>query len=191
MTLLQRRPREVYRVFDEDEFLLGATHEHRALSARTPGAERRARRIVAASALVAAAGALTALVALANILSVSGPRRRPGSRLSAATASSGATPSSSTHVGTLAALRHPMRFGGSRAVGAGVRSRRIRSRRRARADARSLLKRGGPRRTLALVVAAAPRRTSVTPAAPAGRASSAAGGSQSLASDRPEFGFER
>jgi hypothetical protein len=192
MTLFQGRPREVYRVFDEDEFLVRATREDRATPATPLAAEPCVRRIAAATALVAATGALGGLLAMVNVLSVPGTRRRTGVRLFAATASSGALASSSTHVGTVAALRRMALSGGSREsrdVAARERSKRMRFRRRPRPDVRWALERRVASRTLALVTVA--RSTPVAATPWAGHATPVPGGSGPPGSDRPEFGFER
>jgi hypothetical protein len=86
MTLLRRAPREVYRVYSEDEFLSDTTCQE--LSRTFDGAARtqRRHRLASATLLLAAAGAIGGLVVLTSVESLAGGRRREHSR---PTASSG------------------------------------------------------------------------------------------------------
>jgi hypothetical protein len=195
MTLLQRTPREVYRVFDEDEFLVRGAPEHHSASPPQLGAQRRLRRIAGTTVLVAATGAVGGLLALAGMFSVSGNRRRAGARRFAATASSGALRSASSHVAAAGAPRGLTVSGGSRYAGAGQRSKRVRVSRRPRVDVRSAVKRrvasvSSPRRR-ALASVIAPRNTPVQAAPLAGHALPIGGRGQPQRWGRPEFGFER
>jgi hypothetical protein len=85
MTMLRRAPREVYRVYEEEEFFACADREERS---EAVGASvrpvRRLHRLVGATMLLTAAGALGALMAIAGPSSVAGVRRRAGGRLLAA-----------------------------------------------------------------------------------------------------------
>jgi hypothetical protein len=191
MSLLQRAPREVYRVFDEDEFLVRGAGQPGNSPATPVGAERRLRRIAGTTVLVAAAGAVGCLLAVAGVFSVSGARRRSGVRLSA----SNVPPSSSSRVETLGG-RDLAVSEGSRSARLRARSRRIGISRRSRLDVRSVGKRravsgstGEGARALAFV--AAPRSTPVEAAPSAGDAPPAADGPQLQRSGGPEFGFER
>jgi hypothetical protein len=80
MTLLQRAPREVYRVYTEDEFFAAAGSE--ALedgderAADSPVGESRLRRLAGVTALLAIAGAVGGVTALSDATSSSGARRR-------------------------------------------------------------------------------------------------------------------
>jgi hypothetical protein len=195
MTLLQRPPREVYRVFDEDEFLARGGPEHHSASAPPSGGQRRLRRIAGTTVLVAATGAVGGLLAMAGVFSVSGNRRRAGARLFAATAPSGVPRSSSSHVATLAAPRDPTVSGGSRYADAGLRSKRVRVSRPPRLNARSAVKRrvasvsSSRMQEPASVIA---RRSTAVQAAPlAGHALPTSGRGQPQRWGRPEFGFER
>ncbi len=191
MTLLQRTPREVYRVFDEDQFLARGAGQLGESPATLLATERRLRRIAGTTALVAAAGAVGGLLTVAGLFSVSGARRRTGVRLSA----SDVLPSSSSPMETVRGrhltvpeVSHHARVRGQ--------SKRVAISRRSRLDVRSVGKRSalsGPSggRARALVFVAAPRRTPVE-ALPSARAKPAAVvGPQLRDSAGPEFGFER
>jgi len=68
MTLLRRAPREVYRVYDEDEYLAGATWEPgvESASAKIP-ADLRRRRALSAAILLGAVGAVGSVIALNSL----------------------------------------------------------------------------------------------------------------------------
>jgi hypothetical protein len=191
MTVLQRRPREVYRVFDEDDFFLRGAGESRATPAMPLAAESRARRYVVAAALMAATGALGGLLAVANVLSVPGSRRRAGGRRFAATTPVGAWASSSTRAETVAVAPQPTLSRPSSHAGARERSRRVRPSHRPRLHARSALARRvvGPGRAPALTTVAPAAAATSVPAAAYG--SLAPAGSEQPRPDGPEFGFER
>jgi hypothetical protein len=101
MTLLRRRPREVYRVYTEDEYLdgagleLGAGPQVTAVGewsvpvgpARKAGGERRLRRVAGVAMLAGAVGTVGGLVVMTSARAHNGAGRRPGS-LVAATRSS-------------------------------------------------------------------------------------------------------
>jgi hypothetical protein len=191
MTLLTRRPREVYRVFEEDEFLAADTHELAATPAAPVASQRRVRRTAAAAALVAATSALAGLLAIAEMLPVSSNRRRTVVPLFAGRGSAAAPAPASTHVAALAARHQPTLPARAPAADAREPSTRFRRLRRARLGRRSVLARRVASRTLAQV--AAPRSVPVAPAPAAApeRASSPVGASEPPSADRPEFGFER
>jgi hypothetical protein len=191
MTLLQRTPREVYRVFDEDEFLARGAGQLGNVPATPVTAERRLRRIAGTTVLVAAAGAVGGLLTVAGVFSVSGARRRTGVRLSA----SNVLPSSSSPVETVGG-RHLTVSEASRDARVRRWSKRVASSRRSRVHVRSVAKRravsgptGGRGRALAFV--AAPRSTPVEAAPSAGDTRPAVDRPQLRHSDAPEFGFER
>lgn len=195
MTLLQRRPREVYRVFEEDEFLVGGMHEFRAAPAAPIASRPGVRRIAAAAALVAASSALAGLLAIADVLPTSSNRRRTVAPRFASRGSAARPAPSSTHVEALAAPQQPRLSTRARAVDARERSTRLRRSRRPRVDLRLVLARRVASRALALARVAAPRSAPPAPApAPEPEpehASSTVGGSDPSTADSPEFGFER
>ncbi|HEX5852455.1 MAG TPA: hypothetical protein VFY36_05130 [Solirubrobacteraceae bacterium] len=81
MRFPRRAPREVYRLYSEDEFLAGATWEpdvEEAGTARVPTDLRR-RRVLSAAILLGAASAVGALIAL-NSFVQSKENDRPGGR---------------------------------------------------------------------------------------------------------------
>jgi len=97
MTLLGRAPREVYRVYGEDEFLAGpglAT----PIEAPSFTAERGLHRAAGATVLLAAVGAVGALIALTSFSSTTRTGRRVGRGLLASTSSITASRSTSMHV---------------------------------------------------------------------------------------------
>jgi hypothetical protein len=93
MTLLRRRPREVYRVYTEDEYLNGAGLEVGAElevaagdgwpapvgPARKCGGERRLRRAAGVAMLAGAVGTVGGVVVMTGSRAHSGAGRRPGS----------------------------------------------------------------------------------------------------------------
>jgi hypothetical protein len=97
MTLLRRAPREVYRVYGEEEFFTCATNgEHMELATPATGV-RRLYRIAGATMVLAAMGAVGALVAIAS-RSAAGDGRRVGAGLLAATGSLASSRGARTHV---------------------------------------------------------------------------------------------
>jgi hypothetical protein len=80
MTILRRAPREVYRVYDEDEFFAYADREERFESGASAPRARRLHRLAGATMLLAAAGAIGGLTAIAGLSSMAGARRRGGAR---------------------------------------------------------------------------------------------------------------
>ncbi len=86
MTLLRRAPREVYRVYGEEEFFaLAAPDERFEPSGGT--VERGRHRVAGATLLLAATGAVGGLIALNSLSVVTGARRRAGAGLLTATRS--------------------------------------------------------------------------------------------------------
>jgi hypothetical protein len=85
VTMLRRAPREVYRVYDEEEFLADAPYDERADASHVGAGEPRLKRLATVTLLLAAVGALGGLVVLAGASSVARGRRR-GARTSAAAA---------------------------------------------------------------------------------------------------------
>jgi hypothetical protein len=93
MTLLRRRPREVYRVYTEDEYLdgaeleVGAGPEVTAVGewsvpvgpVRKGGGERRLRRVTGVAMLAGAVGTVGGLVVMTGSWTHRGAGRRPGS----------------------------------------------------------------------------------------------------------------
>jgi hypothetical protein len=90
MTLLRRAPREVYRLYSEDEFLGGAVVDRR-LDAPTAGGEHRLRRVAGATMLLAAVGAVGGLVALSESSPATRSGRRAGAGLLALAGSLGSS----------------------------------------------------------------------------------------------------
>jgi hypothetical protein len=102
MTLLRRAPREVYRVYGEEEFLEGADHAEALQTLARAGqggravlppavsgaGERRLRRVVGATLLVGAVGVVGALTAVSGLLSGRGTGRRFGGSLRASVGAS-------------------------------------------------------------------------------------------------------
>jgi hypothetical protein len=79
MMLLRRAPREVYRVYGEEEFFATAAD---ARSEPTDGAgEHRLQRVAGATVLLAAAGAVGGLIAITSLSTAAGARRRAGADL--------------------------------------------------------------------------------------------------------------
>ena len=186
MTLLRRAPREVYRVYGEEEFLAYAGGDERFEAAGSGTGERRLQRVAGATMLLAAMGAVGGLVAITSLSSVAGDGRRVGAGLLAATGSL---------VSSRAARAHVWR---GRAGSDGPRDQRVRDRqadRRSAQDQQADRVRGvrpaGPR-PRAAVVALPPPGAPIEAAPPASVArltARASAGPQR--SGQSEFGFER
>jgi hypothetical protein len=86
MTLLRRAPREVYRVYDEEEFFARADRDECFGSSDGSG-EPRLRRVAGVTVLLAAAGAVGGLIAITSLSAATGARRRVGARRLATTGS--------------------------------------------------------------------------------------------------------
>jgi hypothetical protein len=179
MTLLQRAPREVYRVFGEDEFLARVEHEPRLAPLAPGAAERRVRRPGGTTVLLAAAGAVGGLLVVVSVFSASGTRRRTAVRPLASTASTRGMLRSSSHVTGARALRTRTQSRGSRNAGAGTHAKRTVAM--------------PPTASRGASVAAVPaRRSAPIEAGPSGgRAYATVGGGQPQRAGRSEFGFER
>jgi hypothetical protein len=79
MTPLRRAPREVYRVYTEEEFFDGGMDEEPFASAISVGTgERRLRRLAGAALLVGAVGAVGGIVVATSVRPVRGSKRRSG-----------------------------------------------------------------------------------------------------------------
>jgi hypothetical protein len=78
MTLLRRAPREVYRVYDEEEFFAGAGREQRPEVVTSVGGERRLHRVAGATMLLAITGAVGGLVAITSLSSAGSDGIRRG-----------------------------------------------------------------------------------------------------------------
>jgi hypothetical protein len=84
MTWLRRAPREVYRVYGEEEFFAETTpHTEPANPTPDGNAEHQLQRLVGATALLVTVGVVGGMIAIASISSSAG-RRRSGTRVSAA-----------------------------------------------------------------------------------------------------------
>lgn len=196
MTLLQRAPREVYRVFDEEEFLARVAHEPRTEPAAAAAAGRRLRRIGGATVLLAATGAVGGLLAMAGVLSASGTRRRAGVRRLASTASSGALQWPTAHVGGARVVRDRTISSGSRDLGEHPQTNHARVSRPPRSALRSLVKHRpavvlSASRSMSVAVVSEQRSTPSEVAPSRSNRPATVGASQPRRSGRSEFGFER
>ena len=97
MTLLRRAPREVYRVYGEQEFFACAPGGEHVEATMPAIGVRRLHRVADATMVLAAMGAVGALLAIAT-RSAAGDGRRVGAGLLAATGSLGSSRGSRTHV---------------------------------------------------------------------------------------------
>ncbi len=98
MTLLRRAPREVYRVYSEEEFLADPLCDKRMRELDAARGGRRLNRIAGMTVLVAATGAVGGLVAWTSAPSIAGSRRRERERSHPAVASVGQIRSSAPRV---------------------------------------------------------------------------------------------
>ncbi len=215
MTLLRRAPREVYRVYDEDEFFASAGIGQCG-EAPAPELEGRAHRVAGVTVLLAAVGAVTGLVVITSLSPAARAGRRAGARLSAdgdAVGSSrpastriwsGAADAGGSSIGDAATHVAPGRGGDSATL-----ARRVEMVRRAAAarPATGSSKAAVARRLDAAVVhapsvpstaesssAAVSMTASATTAAggsPGAGTSGAVASSGAARSGQPEFGFER
>ncbi|HYM56246.1 MAG TPA: hypothetical protein VES97_12860 [Solirubrobacteraceae bacterium] len=112
MTLMRRAPREVYRVYDEEDFLVGADRAaipavsapagaalgepRRAVASRSR--ERRLRRAAGVAMLVGAVGAAGGMTAISGLPSARGKARRGGGGMRAATGSPVSSPVSHVQI---------------------------------------------------------------------------------------------
>jgi hypothetical protein len=185
MTLLQRSPREVYRVYDEDEFLAGAGSDD-CLALPVQAAEQRLHRVAGVTVLLTALGAVAALVTLAATSSTTGGRRG-GAALLAASGTAGSLRTVGAHVWQQSPGTRPPRPARGE-VDLPLDSRAARARRA-----------GGAREQGTEIEASNPA-SSAAPAAPALPAEAAPmtasaalrpEASPKARSAQPEFGFER
>ncbi|MGP0102885.1 MAG: hypothetical protein ACLPUT_14855 [Solirubrobacteraceae bacterium] len=188
MTLLRRAPREVYRVYGEEEFLACADRDERSESTTSGAGERRLHRVAGATMLLAVAGAVGGLIAITSLSAAAGARRRVGARLLAATGSFTSSRVARAHV-----WREP--------AGSGWSAQRRMQESHA-GPVRVAPRTRAPRRAAAPQLAIASERTPVvavrrqgTPIAVATPAQAvrltASAAAQSQRSGQSEFGFER
>jgi len=97
MTLLRRAPREVYRVYAEDEFFAG-TGIDESWEPNASAADRRMQRIAGATMLVAAVGAVGGLIAFTGLSSATRAGRRARGSLLATAGSLGSSRAMGAHV---------------------------------------------------------------------------------------------
>lgn len=84
MTLLRRAPREVYRVYSEEEFFAETTPHAEDAGAVSPGGnERQLQRLAGATVLLVTVGVVGGMIVVASVSSPAS-RRRGGARSSAA-----------------------------------------------------------------------------------------------------------
>jgi hypothetical protein len=191
MTLLRRAPREVYRVYDEEEFFARADRDERMEPTGATG-ERRLQRVAGVTVLLAAAGAVGGLIAITSLSAATGARRRVGARLLATTGSPVSARAAAAHVWraspSVDALRRPSVPGQEVAQPAGrvalVHHGGIP--RRAAAAQRAPVSEGSP--ALAVREQSTPV-VDATPAQPASAVASASATAQRAG--QSEFGFER
>jgi hypothetical protein len=178
MTLLSRAPRQVYRVFDEQEFLaedwIDALETAYPEGKELPGRERWHRRLVGAAMLCSAMGAVGGLVVVNHLSPVMGSRRSRDRSLRTAAEAIGPARVSPAHVWRASMLTDGL-------------GRRSQHRGRVEAGRRA---RPGDARPVAIEVdTQAPgsvRRVAANLQRP--RASASVAGAQPA---RAEFGFER
>jgi hypothetical protein len=191
MTLLQRAPREVYRVYDEEEFFERADRDERLEPTGATG-ERRLQRVAGVTVLLAAAGALGGLIAITSLSAATGARRRVGARLLATTGSPVSARAAAAHMWraspSVGPLRRPSVRGQdiARPAGRVVLVRHGGTPRRAAAPQRAPVSEGSPELAVheqSTPVAAATPAQPVSPVASASATAQRAGQS--------EFGFER
>jgi hypothetical protein len=194
MTLLRRAPREVYRVYAEEEFLADTRCDEPLHTVGAAAGGRRLHRIAGATALVAAAGAVGGLIALTGLQSLAGGRRRERQRPAAVTALTASTRATRPSV-----WREPGGRGrpgrglvGHHAQPGAAPERPSGGRARAREVAPVSDGAPAPESTLAPDGAPAPQSAPVQAAAPSGAARAvAAAAAAPRQSGAAEFGFER
>jgi hypothetical protein len=190
MTLLRRAPREVYRVYAEEEFLADTRCDEPLQTVGAADGVQRLHRIAGATALVAAAGAVGGLIALTGLQSLAGSRRRERQRPAAVTALTASTRATRPSV-----WREPGGRGrpgrglvGHHAQPGAARVRRARAREVAPASDSAPAR----ERALAPESAPAPQSAPVQATAPSGAARAvAAVAAAPRQSGAAEFGFER
>jgi hypothetical protein len=196
MTLLRQAPREVYRVYGEEEFFACAANgEHLELTTPATGV-RRVHTVAGATMVLAAMGAVGALLAITS-RSAAGDGRRVGASLLAATGSLVSSRGVRTHVWRGLADAEGSRHGSAPARPAD-RARQVELARqidRARSVRRASAR---PRATVAVVGHASAPIEPAPQASVADMAAQASGESQQPEQPAPaqhagqsEFGFER
>jgi hypothetical protein len=195
--MLRRAPREVYRVYGEDEFL-GRVADHRDIEPAAPAsAQRLLHRVAGTTMVLAAAGMVGGLVALTSLSSGSGARRRIATGLLAANGLRGAQSRRSTRVAPAEVWREAAGARGSYRRGAQHRTtRRMRVTRRAAQPARSPFDRPEPPvittdRTVPVADETQPRNAPIEAATSTNVAGATAVASQPQRPGQSEFGFER
>jgi hypothetical protein len=184
MTVLRRAPREVYRVYGEEDFLARVAEQQDIEPTASASAEGLFHRIAGTTMLLAAAGLVGGLVALASLSSGTGTRRRIATGLLVAGGSRGASSRRSTRVAPAEVLPEAAGAGGSR-------------RRAAQVAARVPIHRPEPRvvspeEAVPVADVAQPRSAPIEAVTSTrGSAGATAVASQPHRSGQPEFGFER
>lgn len=117
MTLLRRAPREVYRVYAEDDFFASPAIDE-GFRVAGSGTERRLLRLLGGAMLLAVVGAVGALIAITSASPASRAGRRLGSGLLAAAGSLGSSRRAGAHV-----WRQQAGAGASRSTGTSIRHR--------------------------------------------------------------------
>ncbi|HSZ14441.1 MAG TPA: hypothetical protein VK790_10455 [Solirubrobacteraceae bacterium] len=182
MTLLRRAPREVYRVYDEDEFFASAgIGQCGEAPTPTPELDRHAHRVAGVTVLVAAVGAVAGLVVITSVSPSARAGRRAGARLSADGGAVGRSHEASTRIWNAPADTdgapagdETERAASANGGGSATLARRVEMARRAAAT----------RRTAGSTITA-----SASPAADGSAQAAASSGAATV--KQPEFGFER
>lgn len=199
MTMLRRAPREVYRVYGEDDFLARVADHQDIEPAAPASAERLLHRVAGTAMLLVAAGMVGGLVALTSLSSGAGTRRRIATRLLAVDGSRGAPSRRSARVAPAEVWREAAGADGTRKHGARERTTsRTLVPQRAEEAGRLPLDRPEPRvispdRTVPVADEAQPRSapieavTSTTSSAVA----TAVASQPQRSAGQSEFGFER
>jgi hypothetical protein len=199
MTVLRRAPREVYRVFGEDEFLARVA-DHRDIEPAAPAsAQRLLHRVAGTTMLLAAAGMVGGLVALTSLSSGTGTgtRRRIVAGLLAANGSRSAHPRPSVRLAPAEVWREAAGARRYHRRGAQERtSSRERALRRASRPTQRSLDRPEPPvitadRTVPVADEAQTRSAPIDAVTSTSSAGATAVASQPRRSGQPEFGFER
>jgi hypothetical protein len=197
MTALRRTPREVYRVFGEDEFLARVA-DHRDIEPAAPAsAQRLLHRVAGTTMLLAAAGMVGGLVALTSLSSGTDARRRIVAGLLAANGSRSAQPRRSARLAPAEVWREAAGARGSYRRGAREPTTSgVRALRRAAQPARLPLDRPEPPvitadRIVPVADEAQPRSAPIEAATSTNAAGATAVASQPRRSGQSEFGFER
>jgi hypothetical protein len=199
MTVLRRAPREVYRVYGEDDFLARVADHQDIEPAAPASAERLLHRVAGTTMLLAAAGMVGGLVALTSLSSGAGTRRRIATGLLVAAGSRGAPSRRSARVSPAKVWREAAGVDASRKHGARERATsRTRVPQRAELAARVPLDRPEPRvispdRTAPVAEEAQPRSAPIeavtsTTSSPV---ATAVASQPRRSAGQPEFGFER